>query len=34
MRFSFSTFTTREELDYCLDALKELLPLLRRFSRH
>lgn len=34
LRFSFSTFTTREELDYCLDALKELLPLLRRFSRH
>ncbi len=34
LRFSFSTFTTEGELDYCVDTLKELLPLLRRYSRH
>jgi hypothetical protein len=29
-----STFTTREELDYTLSVLGELLPVLRRFTRH
>ena len=34
LRFSFSRFTTEEEIDYCLDALRELLPVLRRYVRH
>ncbi|SCY31064.1 cysteine desulfurase [Lachnospiraceae bacterium XBB2008] len=34
IRFSMSTFTTREELDYTLEALNDLLPTLRRFTRH
>ncbi len=34
VRFSFSEFTTREEAEECLKALGELLPLLRRFTRH
>lgn len=34
LRFSFSEFTTEEELAYCLRALRELLPMLRRFKRH
>ena len=33
LRFSFSTFNTREEVDYCIDTLKELLPVLRRYTR-
>ncbi len=33
LRFSFCEFTTKEELDYTLDTLKELLPVLRRFTR-
>lgn len=33
VRFSFCKDTTKEELDYTLAALKELLPQLRRFSR-
>jgi cysteine desulfurase len=34
LRFSFSRFTTEEEIDYCLNALRELLPVLKRYSRH
>ncbi len=34
LRFSFSRFTTEEEIDYCLEALRELLPLLARYARH
>lgn len=34
LRFSFSRFTTEEEIDYCLEALSELLPVLRRYARH
>lgn len=34
IRFSFSIFTTKEELDYTLDALGELVPMLRRYTRH
>lgn len=33
LRFSFSTFTKEEELDYAVEQLKELLPALRRFVR-
>lgn len=33
LRFSFSRFTTAEEIDYCLDTLEELLPVLRRYTR-
>jgi cysteine desulfurase len=34
LRFSFCFETTKEELDYTLEALAELLPVLRRFTRH
>lgn len=34
LRFSFSRFTTDEEIDYCLGALRELLPVLARYARH
>lgn len=34
LRFSFSAFTTEEELEYCVDCIRELLPMLRRYSRH
>lgn len=33
LRFSFSVTTTKEELTYTLEQLKELLPVLRRFKR-
>ena len=33
LRFSFGVFNTLEEVDYCIDTLKELLPVLRRYSR-
>ena len=33
LRFSFSIFTTKEELDLALTALDSLLPVLRRFTR-
>ena len=33
VRFSFSVFTTKEELDYTLETLKSLLPMLRRYAR-
>lgn len=33
LRFSFSTQTTLEEIQYCLEVLGELLPMLRRYSR-
>lgn len=34
IRFSFSYETSKEELDYCLNALKEILPKLRIYKRH
>ena len=34
IRFSFSIFTTKEELDYTLRCLNELLPMLRKYTRH
>lgn len=33
IRFSFSDWTTTEEIDYALKCLQELLPVLRRFTR-
>ncbi len=32
LRFSFSIFTTEEEIDYALKALKEILPVLRKVT--
>ncbi|MFU0827890.1 MAG: cysteine desulfurase [Lachnoclostridium sp.] len=34
IRFSFSVFTTKEEIEYTISVLKELLPVLRKYSRH
>ena len=34
LRFSMSVFTTEEELQYTVDTLIELLPILRKYSRH
>lgn len=34
VRFSFCTQNTKEEIDYCIDTLRELLPVLRRYTRH
>ncbi|MCI8659276.1 MAG: cysteine desulfurase [Lachnospiraceae bacterium] len=33
IRFSFGMFNTKSEIDYCIQVLKELLPVLRRYSR-
>lgn len=33
MRFSFGAFTEKEDVDETIDALKELLPILRRYIR-
>ena len=34
LRFSFSVHTTKEEIDHCIEVLKGLLPMLRRYARH
>ena len=34
LRFSFSRYNTAEEEDYALEVLRELLPKLRRYTRH
>lgn len=34
VRFGFSVMNTKEELDTCIDALKSLVPMLRKFVRH
>ncbi len=34
IRFSFSEFTTPEEIDYTLKAMQEIVPMLRRYVRH
>lgn len=34
LRFSFSEENTFEEIDYCLEVLREVVPVLRRYSRH
>lgn len=33
IRFSFSVFTTKEEIDQTIEALKEILPVLRKYTR-
>ena len=33
LRFSFSIFNTKEEIDYAIGVLQELLPVLRRYQR-
>lgn len=33
IRFSFSVFTTKEEIDYTLQALYDKIPMLRRYTR-
>lgn len=33
LRFSFSEENTFEEVDYCLEVLREVLPMLRRYAR-
>lgn len=33
IRFSFSVFTTEEEIDYALKALGEMVPMLRKYTR-
>ena len=34
LRFSFSVMTTSEEIDYAIEIVKEVLPVLRKFTRH
>lgn len=34
VRFSFSHFTTDEEIAYCLEELNKIVPVLRKYSRH
>jgi cysteine desulfurase len=34
LRFSMSEFTTEEEIDYTIDRLHKLVPVLRRYRRH
>ena len=34
IRFSFSIFTTEEEIDYTLQAMYDIIPMLRRYTRH
>ncbi|NCB93756.1 MAG: cysteine desulfurase [Clostridia bacterium] len=34
VRFSFCEMTTKEELDYTLQVIGEVLPMLRRYARH
>ena len=33
VRFSFSVFTTMEEINYTLQTMYDIIPVLRRFSR-
>ncbi len=34
IRFSFSVFTTMEEINYTLNAMYDMIPMLRRYTRH
>ena len=34
LRFSMSEFTTPEEIDYTLDTLYNIVPMLRKYTRH
>ena len=33
IRFSFSVYTTREEIDYTLNVMYDMIPMLRRYTR-
>lgn len=33
LRFSFGAFNTEDEVDYCLEQLRELLPVIRKYRR-
>lgn len=33
LRFSFGMFNTKEEIDYCMEVLQGLLPMLRKYKR-
>ena len=34
IRFSLSVFTTEEEIDYTLQAMYDIIPMLRKYARH
>lgn len=34
IRFSFSVYTTKEELDFCLREMYDKIPVLRKYARH
>lgn len=34
IRFSFCVDTTMEEIDYALDAMKQMIPMLQKYTRH
>lgn len=34
VRFSFSVDTTKEEIDYALSVMREVIPMLQKFTRH
>jgi cysteine desulfurase len=34
LRFSFSLYTTMDEIDYTIGCMQELIPMLRRYTRH
>ena len=34
LRFSLSEFNTMEEIDYTLDTLYNIVPMLRKYTRH
>lgn len=34
LRFSFSIYTTQEEIDYTLQQMYDMIPMLRRYTRH
>lgn len=34
LRFSMSVYTTREELDYTLQVMYDIIPILRKYTRH
>lgn len=34
VRFSFSVNTTKEEIDYALSVMKEVIPMLQKYTRH
>lgn len=34
LRFSFSVFTTKEEIYYTLDTMYDMIPMLRKYTRH